>query len=140
MADLYKHTQAKAIAPFTTDKCAINWGGPVFAANQVSVSYTQQVQRRRTIGNKNVMLWANLPSGQITIARMMGDNSKEIYSKNGWNMCTPTDITLETKGCNESVIFTAKDCLVVNYQIQLETEGLTVIDNLTIEFLELFQG
>ena len=140
MADLFKHQQATAVAPFTTDKCAIEWGGPVWAANQVSVSYTQQVQRRRTIGNSNVMLWANLPSGQITIARMMGENSKEIYGKDGWNMCKPTDITLETKGCKGSVKFTAKDCLVVNYQIQLETEGLTVIDNLTIEFLELSQG
>jgi hypothetical protein len=140
MADLYKHQQAKAVAPFTTDKCTLNWEGAIYSASNVNVSYTQQVQRRRTIGNKNVMLWAALPGGQITIGRMMAEDASQVYGKRGWNMCEPGNITLETKGCRGSVKFTAKDCLVVNYQVTLETEGLTVLDNLTIEFLELARG
>lgn len=138
MADLFQtNSQARAVAPFTADKCTIQWGGEVAGAMNVTVAYSQQVNRRRTIGNKQVMLWASLPNGQITIGRLMASNAAGIFGAPGWNACKPGSITLQVAGCEGSVSYTASDAIVTQYQVTAEAEGLTVIDNIVIEFVQL---
>ena len=137
MADIYSKNQTTFEAPYTADKCIIQWDTQVTTANNVSISYAQQVNRRRTIGNQFAMLWANMPSGQITIARLMSPNGESLLKSKGWNACSPGTITIKTDGCISGTVYTAHKCIVTQYQIQMETEGLSVVDNIVVEFLEL---
>jgi hypothetical protein len=138
MADLFQtNSQARAVAPFTADKCTIQWGGEIAGAMNVTVSYAQQINRRRTIGNKQAMLWASLPNGQITIGRLMATDAGSLFGAPGWNACSPGAVTLQVAGCDGSVSYTASDAIVTQYQVSAEAEGLTVMDNVVLEFLTL---
>jgi hypothetical protein len=141
MADIFQtNAEVAAVAPFTADKCAIIWGDNVAGAMNVTVSYAQQVNRRRTIGNKQAMLWATLPNGQITVGRLMAENAGAIFSAQGWNACNPGPITLQVAGCKGALNYTALSAIVTQYQVSVEAEGLTVMDNIVIEFLSLVAG
>lgn len=142
MADIYGFGEQQIATPLTADKAVINWGGPVVGAINVAITYSQPIQRRRTIGNKRAVIFAGMPSGQITISRLMTTDINELFSQDGWQACKPgqIDITL-AGGCGEggegSVKFTATGCIVSSYSVQAEAEGLTVLDNVVIEFLQL---
>ena len=146
MADLFKRQDSTIKTPVTADNCVITWGGNIAAAMQVQISYQQQVQRRRTIGNQNAIIYATYPVGQITIARLIADGAADIFSADGWSACTPGQITFAMSGGKGSncpgagYSLTAKGCIVSQFSVQAEAEGLTVVDNITIEFLELSHG
>ena len=146
MADLFRRQDTQIKSPVTADSCVITWGGEVAAAMQVQISYQQQVQRRRTIGNRNAIIYATYPVGQITIARLIAEGAGDIFSKEGWSSCTPGTLTFAMSGGNGSncagagYTLTAKGCIVSSYSLSAEAEGLTVVDNITIEFLELSNG
>ena len=141
MAELYGRTGGAYKAPITADQCTLKWAGTtVSAAMQVQISYSQQVQRRRTIGNVEAAIWATYPTGQITIARMITTSAGDIFGLAGWDACKePKDIILELKSCQGGTggTYTAKSCIVTQYTISAESEGLTVADNIVIEFLNL---
>lgn len=144
--DVFGRTPATPKVPFTADKATIDWGGPLSSAMNVTLSYSQAVQRRRTIGNKDVIIYASQPLGQITIARLLTEDASNLFSQPGWRACDPpATIKLTFRGgCADEVSTQGKDltltavgCLVSQFQIQAEAEGLTVIDNVVIEFLQL---
>jgi len=139
MADLFQRENPTAQAPITADRCKINWGGAFAAAMQVSISYQQQVQRRRTIGNQVAALWATFPVGQITIARLLTSAEYDIFSKAGWDACKPGQISFQLGECGGGggSTLTADSCIVSSYQLSAEAEGLTVVDNVVIDFLTL---
>jgi hypothetical protein len=146
MADLFNRQDTTIKTPVTADNCLITWGGAIAAAMQVQISYQQQVQRRRTIGNQNAIIYATYPVGQVTIARLIADGGSDIFSATGWSACTPGQISFAMtggKGSNcpaNGYTLTAKGCVVSQYSLSAEAEGLTVVDNITIEFLELVRG
>jgi hypothetical protein len=146
MADLFQRQDSTIKTPVTADNCVITWGGNIAAAMQVQISYQQQIQRRRTIGNQHALIYATYPVGQITIARLIADGAADIFSAEGWSVCTPGQITFAMHGGNGSSCsssgysLTAKGCIVSQFSVQAEAEGLTVVDNITIEFLELSHG
>jgi hypothetical protein len=140
MADLFKREAATYKAPITADKVKINWGGIVTAGIQVQIAYAQQVSRRRSIGNQDMVIFASYPVGQITIARMICDGAGDIFDKPGWDHCEPGTISINQEGCGSGFTLTAKNCVVSQYTLSAEAEGLTVIDNIVIEFLELEKG
>jgi hypothetical protein len=138
MADLFGHDAAQIKAPLTADKCTISWGGIITGAVQVSVAYSQQVNRRRTIGNKDAVIWATMPSGQITIQRLLTGDSGALLQSDGWNACKPGRITMNLGGCDGNAgSYTATGCVVTQFQISAEAESLTVMDNVVVEFLQL---
>jgi hypothetical protein len=144
MADLFSRNNSTIQKPVTADNCKITWDGEVHAAVQVQISYQQQVQRRRTIGNQDAIIYATYPIGQITIARLISDGAGDLFSKPGWSACKPGTITFAMSGGNGNTdcsvtgySLTAKGCVVTQYSLSAEAEGLTVVDNVTIEFLEL---
>lgn len=141
MADLFGYENQNIKTPLTADKATITWGGIVTGAIQVQISYAQQIQRRRTIGNKDAVIYAAMPTGQITIARLMTTDSSGLFSGPGWKACEPGTITLTLGGgCGGGgggPTFTAKGCVVSQFSVQAEAEGLTVMDNVVIEFLQL---
>jgi hypothetical protein len=138
MADLFGRENSGIKVPLTADKCTINWGGTITGAVQVAVAYNQQINRRRTIGNKDAIIWATMPSGQITIQRLMTDNAGELLKAPGWNACQPGQISVSVAGCNGSgPSYTASGCVVTQYQVSAEAESLTVMDNVVVDFLQL---
>ena len=138
MADLFGRDNASIKAPLTADKCVINWGGQVAGAIQVSVAYNQQINRRRTIGNKDAVIWATMPSGQITIQRLMTEDAASLFSASGWDACKPGRVSFTTLGCGGGgPNYQAEGCVVSQYQVTAEAESLTVMDNVVVDFLSL---
>jgi hypothetical protein len=140
MADIYNRETPTPQAPLTADFATISWGdGDVAGASQISISYAQQVQRRRCIGNKQAMIWAALPSGQISIQRLMTNDASGLFKKAGFNPCELGKITLTLKGCAgaKGPSYTALGCIVSQYQVSAEAEGLTCVDNVVIDFMQL---
>ena len=143
MADLYGFGDQNIKTPLTADKATINWGGIVTGAVQIAVSYAQQVQRRRTIGIKDAVIYASMPSGQVTIQRLLTTDATGLFSSPGWKACEPGTITLTLGGgCagGGGPSFTATGCVVSQFQVSAEAESLTVMDNVVIEFLQLSPG
>lgn len=138
--DIFGFGDQQIKTPLTADKALISWGGIVTGAINVSVSYAQQVQRRRTIGNKDAVIYASMPAGQVTMARLLTTDAGLLFSAPGWQACNPGTISISFGGgCDSAVGFvvTAIGCVVSQFQIQAEAEGLTVMDNVTIDFLQL---
>ena len=127
--------------PLTADAATIDWGGELLGAVQVSIQYAQQINRRRTIGNKSAVIWASMPQGQITIQRLMVSTAADIFTKEGFDVCKdPAKITLKLSsacGGGAGPTYTATGCIVSQYQVSAEAESLTVVDNVVIEFLNL---
>ena len=143
MADVFGFQGQNIATPLTADKATLIWGNVVTGAVQVSVNYAQQVNRRRTIGNKDAVIWASMPSGQITIQRLLTTNSSALFNSPGWNACRPGEVSLALGGgCNsgQAAFYMATGCIVSQFSIQAEAESLTVMDNVVIEFLQLTKG
>lgn len=143
MADLFGFGDQNIKTPLTADKATINWGGIVTGATQVTVAYAQQVQRRRTIGNKDAVIYASMPSGQVSVQRLLTTDANALFNSPGWRACEPGTITLTLGGgCagGGGPSFTATGCVVSQFSVTAEAESLTVMDNVTIEFLQLTAG
>lgn len=142
MADLFGFANQTIKTPFTADKATIQWGGIVTGAVQVAVSYAQQVNRRRTIGNRDAVIFASQPNGNVNIQRLVTNNSSALFSAPGWNACNPGTITLSLAGCQRSggSRFTATGCVVSQFSVTAEAESLTIMDNVVVEFLQLTAG
>lgn len=144
--DIYGRTPSIPKIPFTADKATIDWGGPLVSAMNVNLSYVQQIMRRRSIGNKNTVIYATQPYGTISIARMLTDDAQYLFSQPGWKACeAPATIKITFRGgCDDvpeatrkELTLTAVGCYVSQFTIGAEAENLTVIDSVSIEFLQL---
>lgn len=136
MADLFGFENVNPKAPITADRCILSFDGVVATALQVQISYQQQINRRRTIGNKEALLWGSQPQGQANIQRMILEKGK--YGGNGWSACNPAEITFELNGCQGAADkFTARGGVVSQFSITAEAESLTVMDNVVIDFMQL---
>jgi hypothetical protein len=145
MADIFGRNAQNLRTPLTADQCLINWGGIITNAIQVSISYGQPVNKRRTIGNLDAVIFAGMPSGQINITQLMTTDFSGLFSSPGWQACNPGTLTLTLNGgCAGStgggLTLTATGCIVSNFNVQAEAESLTVIDNVVIDFLQLSQS
>ena len=143
MADIFGRTEQEIKVPITADKAIINWGGVVTGALSISISYQQPVTKRRTIGNNAAVIYAGQPSGQIQIQRLLTSDINSLFSAPGWKGCEPGTLTLSLgAGCNlgGDLNFTAHGCIVTSFSVQAEAEGLTVVDSVSIDFLQLFSN
>jgi hypothetical protein len=158
--DIFKRLPVEVKKPITADMCILEWGGSgvgeagawLSTATNFSLNYTQPVTRRRTIGtsvNRNVaVIYAGQPYGTITIQRLFAEQMNgetPIFNRPGWNPCAGL-ATIKIAFNGESIIsgckvsggiYTAQACIVTTYALSGEAEGLTVIDNVQIEFLQL---
>jgi hypothetical protein len=134
--DVYGFKNQKIDAPATADKAILEWSGEVYGAVQVQISYQQQVNRRRTIGGQNTLVWGSSPSGQINIQRLITAGGS-MFGKQGWTTCDLGKVTVDFVGCAKAYSVTAKGCLVSNYTSSAEAEGLTCMENVVIDFVQL---
>jgi hypothetical protein len=137
MADIYGFS-SNVVTPATADKSSITWGEEVAGAVQVSIAYNQQINKRRQMGNGGALVWASQPTGQINIQKLViGSLAK---SKAGFNACDPVDIIFHTRACDTDGgdgTVTATGCVVSSYTITAETDGMTVMENVVIDFVSL---
>lgn len=149
MADVFKRKTVDIKRPITADMCLITWEGAVTTATNLQLSYQQQVTRRRTLGTngKNVaVIYPGMPVGQITIARLFAEATENLFERPGWNVCDdPATIYISfsgqpaLEGCSSvsNAMYVCRGCIVTNYTLSAEAEGLQVVDNITIEFLQM---
>jgi hypothetical protein len=148
--DLFGYNAQTGKKVYLADKAKIMWDGELAGATQVSVTYAQQINRRRTIGNKDATIYGSQPQGNINIQRLVfsGGEGGAIFSKTGWDACKDAaDISIYLgEGCANDgggggagggLSWEAKGCRVSQYSLQMEAESLTVADNVVIEFLQL---
>lgn len=158
-SDIYGRKMITPIKPITADMCTIVWGTEstvdgtgesVFSgATNISISYQQQVIRRRTLGSRNgqpvAVIYPTQPMGTMTMQRLFVETPAGIFSLPGWNICAGTaymdvrfngasayaDCALSYGGYHIS------GATVTGYSISAEAEGLTIVDNINVEFLQL---
>jgi hypothetical protein len=151
--DIFKKTTSTIATPRTADNAFINWDGIVTAALNINIGYNRGVSRHRTIGNQKAVLVTSQPAGQISIAQIVTTDARELFSRPGWDGCIPAELSLTLNGCpgtttdadgntvtataTDPIKYTATGCLVSGFNIGMEAEGVTIIQNVTIEFLQL---
>jgi hypothetical protein len=136
MADIYGFS-SNVVSPATADKSTISWGGSVAGAVQISVSYNQQINKRRSMGNGAAIVWASQPTGQISIQKLViGGLVKGLP---GFNACNPATISFNAGACagNFGGSVTATGCVVASYTLTAETDGMSVMENVVIDFVSL---
>lgn len=150
--DIFKRLPVEVKKPITADMSILEWDGWLSTATNFTLNYTQPVTRRRTLGtgvSRNVaVIYAGQPYGTISIQRLFAEQlngEKPIFDRPGWNPCAGL-ATIKIMFTGNSIIagceinggiYTAQGCLVTTYALSAEAEGLTVIDNVQIEFLQL---
>ena len=180
--ELFGRQQVMTVRPITADMCTITWYGEssadlagltpnspniVSGAVNITISYQQQVTRRRTLatagGRPVAVIYPTQPVGSIQIQRLFADftvqtngassglstsGTHAIFGYPGWNVCNGTaglDITFDRKSAYKDCVganppgFRISGAIVTGFNISAEAEGLTVIDNISIEFLQMFQ-
>lgn len=161
MAELFGRKSVIPKKPITADMCTIIWGdsldtgegvpngAAVASATNISIQYQQQVTRRRTLGAAEgapiAVIYPSQPVGSMSIQRLICETTEDIFQRPGWNICKGTaalsisfDGATAYEGCNtQGSIYTATGATVTGYSLNAEAEGLTVVDNIQIEFLQL---
>ncbi len=141
MADMFGREPVQLKQPITADKCEITWDGDVVGqAIQFSLEYSQQMTRRRSIGSKDAIVYGSQPVGRASMARLYtADGPKS--AGDSWS-CKTGNMTFTMGGCEGAggKTYHATGCVVTSFQIQASAEDLSVMDNITIEFLELTAG
>lgn len=148
MSDVFKRQPIDLKHPITADMCLIEWGNILTTATNLQLVYQQPVTRRRTLGTNGkstAVIYAAQPLGSISIARLFADGVENIFDRDGWSNCgnlatIRINFTGDSsqEGCDtKGGIYTALGCIVTSYSLSAEAEGLTVIDNVSIEFLQL---
>lgn len=166
--DLYGRRMVRAVKPITADMCTIVFTADnaastakseiIAGATNISISYQQQVMRRRTLGSAGgsplAVIYPTQPMGTLTMSRLFAryhdadpalNTIESLFSFPGWDICKGTaSITLKFNGdsaftgCNEKYGgFKLSGATVTGYSLSAEAEGLTVLDNVNIEFLQM---
>jgi hypothetical protein len=146
MADIFNKPDYTMENPFTADACIVSIdGNPASYAVNVQVQYMQQVTRRRTIGGRNTaVIYGSMPNGQIQIQRLAIPAAMAVIGSSdtfkGCGQGGKVDITLAGNCGAGGTTFTCKGCIVSSYGLTIEAEGLTVMDNITIDFIQMSKG
>ncbi len=142
--DIFNRKKLTIKTPFTADACGISVDGtPAAHAVQVQCSYSQQVQRRRSIGNQDAIIYGSQPVGQITINRLVVEDAYGILGGKTFQGCGQDGVVtlhLASNCGSGSKDFRCEGCIASQFSISIEAEGLTVMDNIVIEFLQMSEG
>lgn len=140
MSDIYGKAPLNLKQAVTADRCTITWDGKdVAQAVQFSLEYSQSVTRRRSIGQKDAVIYGGQPTGRATMARLITSGGSNVGDGDSWLACKSGTMMFEMGGnCGGTGdIYHATGCIVTSFSLQASSEDLTVMDNVVIEFLEL---
>ena len=147
--DIYGRDALTIKFPYTADMAKIKWGGTDLVATNVSLNYAQSIQRRHAIGSNAAIIYATRPIGSLSVARLIVDGAFN-FNEAGWYACNnPGTITISLMGpgcgtganaATGGIHFTLAGCIVTQFSLQMESEGLTIIDNVAIDFMQMFKA
>ena len=156
MADIFNRAPLNIEKPVTADMVMIYWGSGnggtggsiVTQATNFQMQYQQQVTRRWTLGGSGAntcVIYPGRPMGTIRIQRLFVDDNENIFSNPGWDPCgAPATLTIQLNGaatdlsCTTSAgTYIARGAFATGYGFSAEADGLTIIDDVTIEFMQL---
>ena len=146
MADIFFKGPYDIKTPITADKVQILWDGKSFgSATNVSITYSSQVTRKYSLGTAGpsvATVYPGRPIGQMTIGHLFIEGgTAQLVRLKGFDVCGgTTNITLSMGGgCTGGApgTYTVKGAYVISYSLQADADSLLVMDNLTVEFLEL---
>lgn len=138
MADIFNRGSQEITTPVTADRCTITIDGTVVAdAINFQCNYSQPITRRRAIGNQKAIIYGGQPMGQISISRLVTSDSNALLSSAVFQ-CQGGEVTFTGSGCEGgSVNYTARGAMVSSFSVSASADDLTVMDGITIDFLEL---
>ena len=147
MADIFNRQPLNIEKPITADMTLINWDGTIAQATNLSLQYQQAVNRRWTLGSaqNTCVIYPGRPIGSIQIQRLFVDQNENIFGKPGFDPCgTPATIYIDLTGASALVNcnttggeYIARGGIVTSYGFTAEADGLTIVDNVNIEFMQL---
>jgi hypothetical protein len=142
--DLYHYQEQVVKRPYTADRATLKWSdvGPVQFAINVQISYQQQINRRRVIGGEWAVRWGSQPQGTITCQRILVANDANIYEGKIWDQCQDAEaVEVTLRDCDKGAekIFKCTGPVVSQFQLTVEGESLTCLDNVVVEFLQLLK-
>lgn len=157
MSDIFHRKPLNIEKPITADMVMLYWGssgggtsgGTIVAqATNFQLQYQQQVNRRWTLGGAGVntcVIYPGRPIGTIRIQRLFVDQNENIFENPGWDPCgEPATIHIELNGesavdgcTTKGGIYIARGAVATSYGLTAEADGLTIIDDVNIEFLQL---
>ena len=153
--DIFNRAKLNIEKPITADMVMLHWssastpaGVIVAQATNFTLQYQQPVNRRWTLGGAGAntcVIYPGRPIGSIQIQRLFVDQGEELFTLDGFDPCGSTaTITVSLDGtgalndCGASAgIYTARGAIVTSYGFTAEAEGLTVVDNINVEFMQL---
>jgi len=140
MADIFQKGDGSLNikSPITADKCTITFDGTVVAdAIQFQCNYQQQIIRRRSIGNQSAIIYSSMPMGSISVARLLTDSASSILGTAAFT-CKGGTVSFSGTGCDGGQVnYTARGVMVQSYSISANADDMSVMDNITFEFIEL---
>lgn len=142
MADIYNKEDFQIKQPFTADYCVVEIDGITAYAVNVQIQYQQPVTRKRTIGGPpTAVIYTGTPMGQISMQRLGLSEAMSVLGAKTFQACSTGEVTIKLAGCaGGDKTFRCVGCVASSYGIQIEADGLTVLDNVTIDFLQMMQG
>ena len=140
--DLFHFKGQDVRRPFTADRATLEWSdtGQVNFAINVQISYQQQINRRRVIGGNWAVRWGSQPQGSLTCQRILVASDANIYEGKIWNQCeNPKPLIVTLADCEGSATktYTCTGPVVSQFQLTVEAESLTCLDNVVVEFIQL---
>jgi len=146
--DIFHRAPLNIEKPITADMVMIQWdSGAVAQATNLSLQYQQPINRRWTLGGvaNSCVIYPGRPSGSIQIQRLMADEDENLFNNSGWDPCgTPATIYIMLNGASAIPDCTttggeyiARGAFVTSYNFSAEADGLTIVDNISIEFMQL---
>ena len=149
MSDIFHRNALNIVKPITADMVMIHWDtGIVTQATNFSMHYQQPINKRWTLGNgvgNTVVIYPGRPQGSIQIARLKTATEDEVFQNAGWDPCggaATLYIDLNGAAALENCTVTGgeyvvRGAFVTSYSISGEADGLTLVDNINIEFMQL---
>lgn len=162
-ADMFGVKTPDFYKPITADTAIITWGDYSGTANteiltgasNLAMSYQRGVNRRYGLGRgatggSVAITYPTRPMGQLSMSHLFIETSvaTELFGRPGWNACAPPATLRVTLGNNRNLIgegcsgvqpvtFVIGGALVTSWNLQMEADGLTVMQSITIEFMHL---
>jgi hypothetical protein len=153
MSDIFNKPAITTARPVTADMIQLLWGATgsggtaILQANNFQAQYQQAVSQRYTLNSPQnyATIYPGRPKGNITIGRLICDNEQNIFTLAGFDVCQPPAVITwantnsnTTASCNLALgTYIARGAWVTSYGFQADADNLMVLDNVTIEFLQL---
>ena len=146
--DIFGKPNFTQVYPVTADQVQLIWSGnSVMQATNVQIQYQQNVTRRYTLSSpqNQASIIPGRPIGTLTMGRLFVTAEQNLFKLPGWNVCQPPATIIiachaaNTGSCSVTspVEYTLYGAYVTGYSFSANADDLQVIDNITVEFLQM---